>query len=329
MADGQPRTDYTPRSVFAQRMRHHSNDKYIGDTNVFIVRFDPDFNEFAANVAYALRFLIVYRTDGGKFARGLVRASDDLKHIHLALLDIPVQKATPIRLLARLYRRRDPLAANRWVMSIQFARGAADIVRGDDEPIAASQAVTDRSRCGLMDQIIHGSTILFSEPKNHGPHVERTLKMLAIADRLGCQKAWDLWVYSGPVVFAYVQLFTGDPARKRMTAATAEKFPFNGDSGYDAAHGQWRIYPFQDAANACRGHSAEDCRNIAAFQISGAEKQLALSMDAIFQEKNKLALVSSFNKISSQKFGSSLVADFLDHIQSFIDDPNSLYSVFR
>src|SRR5258707_7378118 len=74
-----------------------------------VVKFDSNFDEFAARVAYELRGKILYRTDGGRNARGLVRATGDLKTLHNLYLDAvpkltgkPIRNGTPIRLNALL-----------------------------------------------------------------------------------------------------------------------------------------------------------------------------------------------------------------------------------
>src|SRR5215471_16929749 len=75
------------RAICSTRALHHIHEKTVGTSTVFKVNYNSDFNEFAASVAFALRTMIVYRTDGGRFARGLVRASGDLQNIHADLRD--------------------------------------------------------------------------------------------------------------------------------------------------------------------------------------------------------------------------------------------------
>jgi hypothetical protein len=50
------------------------------------IPFDHNFDAFAASAAFAIRGLVIYRSDGGKYARGLVRASGDLLAIHKAYM---------------------------------------------------------------------------------------------------------------------------------------------------------------------------------------------------------------------------------------------------
>jgi hypothetical protein len=78
------RTDFTEFNII--------DDRYMeavrrGDLQVISVhpinpKFDPDFDVFAATVAYELRHRLYYRTDEGKNARGLVRATGDLATLH-------------------------------------------------------------------------------------------------------------------------------------------------------------------------------------------------------------------------------------------------------
>ncbi|WP_163612537.1 hypothetical protein, partial [Klebsiella pneumoniae] len=72
-------TDYMPPAEFARRALEQTRlgFKPIGQTLTIVATYDSDFDQFAAKVAHELRHYVVYRSDGGVFARGLVRASQD------------------------------------------------------------------------------------------------------------------------------------------------------------------------------------------------------------------------------------------------------------
>jgi hypothetical protein len=274
-----------------------------------------------------LRFLIVYRTDGGKFARGLVRANGWLKRTHDGWLALNTPKGQKVRLAARLYRLRDPVAANRWVLAIEFAIPKEDIIQGDAEPVVASLSVSALSKKALMENMLH-DMILFAQdshrfPAPHGDHIR---KMLDIADRLGYPKNYDLWFYTPPALWDYVKFETGDGARKRMTAATAGKFPFDGNTGYDSLNRDWRIYPFREAAKACMGIDREACRNTATNIFINADYQIHLTFRTIRQEKSRLSGVPTL--YPGAWAGSPMVGAFFDHFEALGNDPTSLYSAF-
>ncbi len=62
MADGSQRTDYMAMEEFKKRAKEHMarGDQPLGETRMLVVKFDTDFDRFAANVAYELRHLVVY-----------------------------------------------------------------------------------------------------------------------------------------------------------------------------------------------------------------------------------------------------------------------------
>src|SRR5208282_1764915 len=106
-----PQTNYMPEEEFVMRREaaKRRGDIWMHTSGDLLVPFDSDFDKFAANVAYAIRGLVVYRSDGGVFARGLVRASGHLKMYHDAQMAVtPPTNGTKIRLVAIFYRRKDP-----------------------------------------------------------------------------------------------------------------------------------------------------------------------------------------------------------------------------
>src|SRR5688572_20087366 len=132
------RTDFTDIAVIDQRRQEafERGDKRWVSRHRIEAEFDTDFDVFAANVAHELRTYLYYRTDNGKNARGLVRATGDLKVIHEILRTATPRKpnGTAIRLTAILERRRDPDANMRWVMAIRF-NDSDDVRFVDEDPV--------------------------------------------------------------------------------------------------------------------------------------------------------------------------------------------------
>src|SRR6266851_5127506 len=98
MADGSQRTDYMAMEELKKRAQEHiaRGDQPLGETRMLVVKFDTNFDRFAANVAYELRHLVVYRTDGGNFARGLVRQTAQLANFHRELLETSIANGTRV-----------------------------------------------------------------------------------------------------------------------------------------------------------------------------------------------------------------------------------------
>jgi hypothetical protein len=69
--------DYTAREIYESHLKEankrHDALRFQWVT-ISNIPFDPDFAAFADSVAYAIRGLVIYRSDGGRYARGLVRA---------------------------------------------------------------------------------------------------------------------------------------------------------------------------------------------------------------------------------------------------------------
>src|SRR6266851_2779763 len=152
MADGSQRTDYMAMEELKKRAQEHiaRGDQTLGETRMLVVKFDTNFDRFAANVAYELRHLVVYRTDGGNFARGLVRQTGQLANFHRELLENSIANGTRVSVAARLYRRANPDPTLRWMMSVQFGRPVIAVSQNEGGQIYASPAVANsRERISL------------------------------------------------------------------------------------------------------------------------------------------------------------------------------------
>lgn len=318
-APAQQRADYTPTSVidarYTQAVKRHDHVLYA--VYPITVKFDSNFDEFAARVAYALRDKLYYRHDGGKNARGLVRASGDLQVIHhLYLTNTPrTPNGTPIELNAILGRRRDPRAPMRWVMVIRFndSKGWGFFDFDPDSPIVVNPTETQQK--AMASALLNASLACQDVPGFPG---KRICEMVNIAERLKYPANWNLWYYERLAVDDYVTWRTGNARRRDMTRATGGKVPFDGDAGYP--HGNWRIYPFREAA-------------INAFQQKDFDSRKAAVMQILVHAEDEMRrtfvdILKMFSIDSAALFG-PLVEEFRKHLASLQDTPNSLYSVFK
>ena len=79
MSANKLRTDFMKRKTLEERLREaRSKGEKLLQHLLITVRFTLDYDQLVARVAHALRAHVVYRTDGGNFARGLIRSSSNL-----------------------------------------------------------------------------------------------------------------------------------------------------------------------------------------------------------------------------------------------------------
>ena len=316
---GKQRTDYTPTKVIDARYTQavKRNDHVLYAVYPITVKFDSNFDEFAARVAYALRDKLYYRHDGGRNARGLVRATGDLQVIHhLYLTNTPrTPNGTAIELNAILGRRQDPNASMRWVMVIRFndSKGWGFVDFDPDSPLVIDPTETQRKAMAMA--LLHGSPACQDVPGFAG---KRICEMVNIAERVKYPDNWNLWYYERSVVDDYVNWRTGNARRREMTRATGGKVPFDGEAGYP--HGNWRIYPFREAATNAFQQKDFDSRKAAVLQTLGrAEDEM---------RRTFVDILKMFSIDAASLFG-PLVEEFRKHLINLQDTANSLYSVFK
>ena len=250
-------SDYMPREEFARRAREQITlcFKPMGQTLLITVSFENSFDEFAARVAYELRHYVVYRSDGGHFARGLVRATGDLAAIHHDRRSKNIPPGSKVRLLARLFRRQHTIPGDRWMMSVRFAEVEMSFNAAEEGVIHASDAITDQSKRGLAERVLEHAAVVVENKEWHGDRQKRLRDWVKLAEKLGYPRSLDLYYYNRVAVFEYVNWNTLDPRRIEMTRATGGRVPFDGTTGGMSGSGTfsappntpWRNFPFQNA----------------------------------------------------------------------------------
>jgi hypothetical protein len=306
------------------------------------VPFDAAFDAFAHNVAHALRHEIVYRSDGGRFARGFVRASGDLEKLHRLYRQAGVASGSSIGLTAAFYRRRHPDPKMRWAISVQFIPRTTK-VDVDGEITNARPEVMAELAYKVLDA---AGMILDSSawnPPNGWGH-DRVLRMkdwLHIARELGYPAFLNLWYYNREPAWWYVRWNTTAPERQHMTAATGGKLPFDGNAG--AQHGEWRLYPFRAMMSRCRGRDRmDDCANMVAEEMRRAEENIFESIADLNREINRANSVNlgtvgdphSLLHPFSSSAGTSADAlgpeasVFVKSFKDLLKDPHFLYSPY-
>jgi peptidoglycan hydrolase-like protein with peptidoglycan-binding domain len=309
-------TDYTSQQVIDARYQEavHRGDRILNDVRPITVKYDSNFDQFAAAVAYALRDQLYYRHDGGKNARGLVRATGDLKTIHslYASFQHPAN-GTPIQLNAILQRRQDPQPDKRWVMAIRFndSHGWGFVDVKEPENIVVNP---DDLKRKAMDSVLKAARL--DCPNLPGNRGKRICEMVSIAERLKYPKNWDLWYYERSIVDEYIDSMRTGPARRaEMTKSTGGKVPFDGPATIWGA--EWRIYPFRDAAIRCS--QGGDCKAITHNILVHSEDEI---------NRTYADMTSLFHKVDSAAWFGPLVETFRQHLVSLQNNPDTLYYPF-
>ena len=312
--------------------------KAIGETVDLPVAFDPAFDSYAANAAHGLRHLVVYRSDGGHFARGLVRQSGDLAKIHKHLADAGIAKGSKILLAARLYRRVHPVPNMNWMMSVRFAIQSMDM---ETERIEASPQVTAQSDKNFGEYLLHHIRLVVEDPRWSGDRQVRLREWVSIAERLGYPKYLELWYYNRVATFEYVNWNTTDPRRKSMTSATGGNLPFDGTTGgmsYGSSFSAppstpWRNYPFKTIFEKSKHRKdVNDYHGLINHELIFAEDEVLRSISEITKQIKRVSAAGGLDFSSnsgrpSDNLG-ALASKFLQDFGKRLKDNDSLYATY-
>lgn len=297
------------------------------------VKYHLDFDRFAADVAYALRRYIYYRSDGGRFARSMVRNSGHLINIHADYGKRSTPAETKIRLWAQIIRRKELLSSDRWVLSILFDAPDMPILGTpvNQAPLSAQaiQVVGKNNMAKMLDQALIAIDVYIPRffPKlNMKKHQFLLKEMVNIAIRVGWPRNNDLWYYDPDSVKRYVNWNTGDKDRGEMTKgyiaggikpnvpALRDKF-----QGLTDNH---KIFPFRDLTNLCAGRDSDDCAGTILARLDKALRQIDEGYEHLnfeLQRQSQWVQAQSNNRIW----------EFQKHLSELSDDKDSLYSIWQ
>jgi hypothetical protein len=347
-------TDFMPIEEFQRRARAalvRGDQPRPRKVVIIDVPYSADFDVFAANVAHAIRGEVVYRSDGGVFARGFVRASGDLNKLHDFFRHPENRPGSTVRLVGYLWRRRDPVASMHWVMSIRFALPTIDIGQDEAEQITARQDVMVGLEKDLVEQILDQATTAtdssaWNRPDKWGiDRVKRIRDWVHLAHFSGYPALLNLWYYDRRAVFEYVQLRVDlnkrwAPERKSMTAATSGKLPFDGDTGFPE-HLPWRHYLFREILAKVRGLDTDSSYVTVGGMMANADDEILRTFSEVQHEVTRAANFqnamqnpavpispkTTLTGADSDALGVDVNA-FLKHLYSLAADPGSLYHTF-
>ena len=287
--------------------------------------FNDNFDSFAANVAYELRHYIVYRTDGGYFARGLVRATGELAIIHEELRKQKYPSGQRITLAAALYRRSHKVPTSRWMMSIKFGR--VHIAPDKAEKIVASPAITAQSDKNLAEHVLDWAAQAANEPSWTGERKKRLGDWVDLARNVGYPQFLELWHYNRGLVALFVQPQFSN-RRKAMTGGRLPPY----DGTYQGI--PWRVYPFKLIMAECKRKThVDDCYAHVANQLAQSERDIFSMIDDVYKATNKTAMAASQDTHPSSITGSPEarfgdLAPFLRDLKKQLNDVKSLMGTF-
>jgi hypothetical protein len=167
------------------------------------------------------------------------------------------------------------------------------------EEVTARQDVVAGLEKHLVEDILDDATTAtqssaWNPPNKDGTdRVKRISDWVHIATMAGYPASLNLWYYDRRAVFLYVQLRVSldgrsMPERKDMTAATAEKMPFDGDNGYPE-HIPWRHYLFREILASVRGTDADSRFRRVSTMIANAESEIYKTFSEVQHEVNRAA----------------------------------------
>jgi hypothetical protein len=318
------RTDYLPSEVYQRHIREalERGDKTFADPHILLVSWNSNFDLFVANVAFELRHYIIYRSDGGRYARGLVRDSDYIADIFKAFQKSRLADGTKIRLQATFWRRRNTRAANRWAMIVSFL--ALGIVTMQDEPIYASPSVSKQSEKQFVEMLLHEADLVAQNVTRQNPNQgERVSGMVKIAADLGHPGCLDLWYYGPLHVEVYLDVHTNNEFRRKMTARTGGQLPFDGwpmqGEGQNWDTHEWRAFPFRAILKLCKGRDPDQRHAVINNVLLKAEEAIFLSIKkANFR----------YQTIGDARALGPLAVAFYDHFQGLQTSSQNFLSAF-
>jgi hypothetical protein len=318
------RTDYLPAEVYQRHINEalKRGDRTFADPHILLVPWNSNFDRFVANVAFELRHYVIYRSDGGKYARGLVRNSDHIADIFKELRKSQPADGTKIRIQATFWRRRDAKAANRWAMIVSFL--PLGIIRMEGEAIDASPAITTQSEKQFVETLLHEADLVAQNiSRQNSNQGERVSGMVKIAADLGYPQCLELWYYGPAHVEVYLDVHTNNEFRRKMTAKTGGQFPFDGwpmqGEGQNWDSHEWRAFPFRAILKLCRRQDPDQ-------RHAWINNVLLTAEEAIFLSIKKANF--RYQTIGDARALGPLAVRFYDHFQGLQTSNQNLLSAF-
>ena len=281
------------RSLRRRRNQSQKNgERMIVDSKNISVVAHADFRIFCANVAYALRRYIKYRSDGGRTARALVQLKQDafdgtgsLENVHANFFaglgpwyPVPGKTGDRIRLYANLHRR----PSDRLVAFITFSVAVSRVETTGDDLDADSGNLKRTGRAFLVQSLRAANT--FS-----GDRGARLGAYLRLAQRMDYPNYLKLWYYS-PAATKHFALRANDEERAKQIEAGGGQMPLKGEfvGPWQGNAPKWRVYPFVHRLQAFHGGSYRTIQTTKQT-LNALDQDIALSITNLRQAGATLA----------------------------------------
>jgi hypothetical protein len=291
------RTDARERAVYIRRAKasRARGDLYAIKKEIIFVKFNEKFDIFVSKVALKFRPVLYYEEDNGRHARGLVQASGDLWAIHQAHLKANFGNHD-IKLICFIYRRKEKIHTDRWVMSIRFTD--PNWIDISAILIAPSDGIEKSLEKKSFKETLAQAQLVFSRVESEPGN--RIRKLLKLVEKLPYDKAKELWYYDSWEIQALL-----NKGKERREKVWKEK-----------DWERWKRHPFAGWPTYSRR--------------GGITNQRLLES---LMDSDKSAFESNNWMIKRYASGSNIENDyfqaFWDHFAQLKNDPNHLYSVFK
>lgn len=266
-------TSYASRAEIAKRVARADREGYepMLELGSLAVEFSTNFDTFAARVAHGLRTRMIYRTDNGRLARGMVRYSGDLQAIHARnLRRNRADRMDTIVLDVTFVRRRSNIPTERAVFGIRFAE---NLTTFDTTPVDPSPETRKKNRKARAEAFLAKAIIVSMDMGCKG---DRVRAMLEYAVKIGYPRNEKLWFYDPRTVYEYVHNLS-DKERAQMPSAVPQAkgayglplqvYPFKGRlrTRRPVAPLYWQKFPVKDMAYLANANDHTMRRELAAL----------------------------------------------------------------
>jgi len=289
---------------------------------------------FVREVAHAIREYVVYRTDGGNFARGLVRHSRDLTRMWNWTQSDEQKETETHEIRVHLLRRRAPKHSDRWVLELQmfkpavreiiFEKKEGNVIQPNLRDVKErAEAVIDHILQKIdAPEVLGKAAQVYGKGKDKKINKERARAYFVLADHVGWPKFKTLWCYHQDAVENFCKATIED---RNKWLQGKKKFPLEGLTG-TMGHGPapdqpWRLYPFAMLMEFSKNFYPEQMAGSWAFQVDAWVNDSLWAFDFPgFKSGNQSTMEEQY----------ALLA-FRDHLQDLFEteDVNCLYYLWN
>ncbi|NNE56602.1 MAG: hypothetical protein HKN36_00710 [Hellea sp.] len=267
------RIDHAPMDKMKKRWESADKSRMIPVTEFGegAIAFDERWPVFAAYTAKALKHRIIYNSDGGYYARGLVRLSGDLHRIYTDnMARHPNERWSQIGMKVLILRfpsgnPRDRLAVViRFKESETYSFGSEKIV-----PEEGLQKSLEKKRTSIF--LLKAMTIAMAmENAGGGKKWANITELLQFAIVVGYPKNMKMWIYNPKALAAYHEI--SEAERKKFQKHLGYFFHFKGEFNVRGKVPiKWQLFPIADLNRLARESEIIIKRRLSEYYDGGLE----------------------------------------------------------